>query len=83
MSPCFGNLSVGMVGTHLRSVTWTKVSLKDAKIRATPKTSSPVKISSAQPKFDIVEKIRYLHGSEDREKYSLPCARPSFLWGPF
>jgi hypothetical protein len=27
--------------TDLRSVTWTKVSLKDAKIRATPKTSSP------------------------------------------
>jgi hypothetical protein len=28
--------------TDLRSVTWTKVSLKDAKILATPKTSSPV-----------------------------------------
>jgi hypothetical protein len=28
--------------TNLRSVTWTKVSLKEAKIRATPKTSSPV-----------------------------------------
>jgi hypothetical protein len=27
--------------TDLRSVTWTKVSLKDAKMRATPKTSSP------------------------------------------
>lgn len=27
---------------YLRSVTWTKVSLKEAKIRATPKTSSPV-----------------------------------------
>ena len=27
--------------TNLRSVTWTKVSLKEAKIRATPKTSSP------------------------------------------
>lgn len=30
--------------TNLRSVTWTKVSLKEAKIRATPKTSSPVKM---------------------------------------
>lgn len=29
--------------TNLRSVTWTKVSLKEAKIRATPKTSSPAK----------------------------------------
>lgn len=28
--------------TYERSVTWTKVSLKDAKMRATPKTSSPV-----------------------------------------
>ena len=28
--------------TDLRSVTWTKVSLKDAKILATPKTSSPI-----------------------------------------
>jgi hypothetical protein len=28
--------------TDLRSVTWTKVSLNDAKILATPKTSSPV-----------------------------------------
>lgn len=27
--------------TYERSVTWTKVSLKEAKIRATPKTSSP------------------------------------------
>ena len=30
------------VVTYERSVTWTKVSLKEAKIRATPKTSSPV-----------------------------------------
>lgn len=30
------------VQTYERSVTWTKVSLKEAKIRATPKTSSPV-----------------------------------------
>jgi hypothetical protein len=29
------------VVTHLRSVTWTKVSLNEAKIRATPKTFSP------------------------------------------
>lgn len=29
--------------TNLGSVTWTKVSLKLAKIRATPKTSSPVR----------------------------------------
>jgi hypothetical protein len=28
--------------TNLRSVTWTKVSLKEAKIRATPKTISPM-----------------------------------------
>jgi hypothetical protein len=28
--------------TNLRSVTWTKVSLKEAKIRATPKTISPI-----------------------------------------
>jgi len=27
--------------TNLRSVTWTNVSLKEAKMRATPKTSSP------------------------------------------
>ena len=30
------------VHAYERSVTWTKVSLKEAKIRATPKTSSPV-----------------------------------------
>lgn len=30
-----------LVQTYERSVTWTKVSLKEAKIRATPKTSSP------------------------------------------
>ena len=28
--------------TNLRSVTWTKVSLNEAKMRATPKTFSPV-----------------------------------------
>ena len=33
--------------TDLRSVTWTKVSLKEAKIRATPKTFSPVTISQS------------------------------------
>ena len=30
------------VYTYVRSVTWTKVSLNEAKIRATPKTSSPI-----------------------------------------
>lgn len=30
--------------TNLRSVTWTKVSLKEAKIRATPKTRRPIKV---------------------------------------
>ena len=30
--------------SDLKSVTWTKVSLKEAKIRATPKTSSPAVI---------------------------------------
>lgn len=31
--------------TNLRSVTWTKVSLNEAKIRATPNTSSPIEIN--------------------------------------
>ena len=30
--------------TYERSVTWTKVSLKEAKMRATPKTSSPSRV---------------------------------------
>ena len=33
--------SCGGQKTNLRSVTWTKVSLNEAKMRATPKTSSP------------------------------------------
>ncbi len=36
------NSPIHNICTNLRSVTWTKVSLKEAKIRATPKTSSPV-----------------------------------------
>ena len=32
------------VRIYLRSVTWTNVSLKDANMRATPKTSSPVRL---------------------------------------
>lgn len=39
----FGRSTTGTVACfiYLRSVTWTKVSLNEAKIRATPKTSSP------------------------------------------
>jgi hypothetical protein len=37
----FADPWTGVVQTYERSVTWTKVSLKEAKIRATPKTSSP------------------------------------------
>lgn len=37
------NCMCGTGLTYDRSVTWTKVSLKEAKIRATPKTSSPEK----------------------------------------
>jgi hypothetical protein len=37
--------------TYERSVTWTKVSLKEAKMRATPKTSSPVPKSDRQYSF--------------------------------
>jgi hypothetical protein len=39
--------------TNLRSVTWTKVSLKEAKIRATPKTSSPGIGGADQQLFNI------------------------------
>jgi hypothetical protein len=39
--------------TNLRSVTWTKVSLKEAKIRATPKTISPVTNKVNNSEFTI------------------------------
>jgi hypothetical protein len=42
--------------TDLRSVTWTKVSLKDAKILATPKTSSPVGLLALRNTRTIAQK---------------------------
>lgn len=95
----------GVAVTYERSVTWTKVSLNEAKIRATPKTSSPIKVEvslllgqgaqrasypsiskSSNSRFRSLLGRRILthhRGSEDRERCSPPCARPSFPWVPF
>jgi len=43
-----------MVSRPDRSVIWTKVSLKDAKIRATPKTSSPYAVVSSRWEEQVV-----------------------------
>ena len=55
--------------TYLRSVTWTKVSLKEAKIRATPKTSSPVdrkhRISAILVQF--VRVASFMRASAEKE----------------
>lgn len=55
--------------TYERSVTWTKVSLKEAKMRATPKTSSPVK------RLELAMRSRGELGNAD-------SYRPSLTWGP-
>jgi hypothetical protein len=55
--------------THERSVTWTKVSLNEAKMRATPKTSSPVERLGLGLMRSLCS-IAYLRALEGRGKCS-------------
>lgn len=64
--------------THLRSVTWTKVSLKDAKMRATPKTSSPNSNSMSVPPQSLSLPPSY----STANKSGADKNRPSRIWGP-
>ena len=65
--------------TNLRSVTWTKVSLNEAKMRATPKTSSLTFISN-QMVFNSDQFLYLLRGSGVQERCSRwPGARLSSL----
>ncbi len=76
--------------TNLRSVMWTKVSVKEAKIRATPKTSSPIErfvsclLGSSQKFFAhrIEKKDQFLPSRTEgpREMFSWG-ARGAFLGG--
>lgn len=75
--------------TYLRSVTWTKVSLKEAKIRATPKTFSPrrergMSVSCAGLHFSsgIFSSLllSYPHGLGGREKRSQRQGALSSSW---
>lgn len=75
--------------TYERSVTWTKVSLNEAKIRATPKTSSP-KSPNQHPRPNVYRISSTFGGdcthppeSEVRGRCSPPCVQPSFPWVPF
>ena len=54
--------------TNLRSVTWTKVSLKEAKIRATPKTISPM-TTGQQGRFED-GRHKHLRELEGPRRYS-------------
>ena len=70
----FADPWTGVVQTYERSVTWTKVSLKEAKIRATPKTSSPVETCCQR----MVPGAIPAHGGVSRFGRFLP----SRTWGP-
>jgi len=68
------------VDTYVRSVTWTKVSLKEAKIRATPKTSSPVGRG-----VKVSEHVSSQAVPLDREfatSIEIKIHIPSRTWGP-
>jgi hypothetical protein len=64
--------------TDLRSVTWTKVSLKDAKILATPKTSSPVLLLALHQN----SKAMIVRGRNREEFARRGIYLPSLTWGP-
>lgn len=68
--------------TNLRSVTWTKVSLKEAKIRATPKTSSPEKTLSAGIALLTSLANSYPHGQRGPRRCS-PGERVRASWEAF
>jgi hypothetical protein len=68
--------------TDLRSVTWTKVSLKDAKILATPKTSSPVVLLALiNPRSTFRVRGCEKRG-RDWEIQGIGIYVPSLTWGP-
>jgi hypothetical protein len=71
-----GGISSFTYETNLRSVTWTKVSLKEAKIRATPKTISPMTTDQQGRVEDGSHE--YLRELEGLRRYSpWPGVRPS------
>lgn len=80
----FDNLDVCIhESTNLRSVMWTKVSLKEAKIRATPNTSSPGDcqlLAWSQGQECALENILPSRTEGPKEMFSLGAAA-TFLGG--
>lgn len=80
----FADPWTGVVQTYERSVTWTKVSLKEAKIRATPKTSSPGETCCQREVLVFATSASHVD-FRDRvlsQSWRVRGVLPSRTWGP-